>query len=155
MERFFELNDSIVRAYRMKDYSTAEQLCDEYLKLAPQYKDNWNYGNAIHVANIILGLIAVERNELENAKEFLISAAMTPGSPQLKTFGPNMSLANELLKRGEKEIVLSYLKMCKSFWRWLFRLNKVRKWQKQIKIGKIPNFKGHLLYYLMESPKKQ
>lgn len=41
---------------------------------------------------------------------------MVVGSPQLKSFGPSMGLAKELVRDGEKEAVIEYLKLCAQFW---------------------------------------
>lgn len=75
-----------------------------------------NYGNIIHNANLILGRCALLEGKLEDAKAYLLKAGATPGSPQLDSFGPRMSLARELLEKGEKETVLQYLDLVSKFW---------------------------------------
>ena len=45
----------------------------------------------------------------------LIAAGRTPGSPQLNSFGPDMTLASELLELGESEVVLGYFSLCSEF----------------------------------------
>ena len=47
---------------------------------------------------------------------FLRASGATPGSPQLNSFGPNMSLASDLLQQGETEAVLAYFELCRVFW---------------------------------------
>ncbi len=62
----------------------------------------------------------------------LIESARTDGSPVLRSFGPRMILAKELLVQGETEVVLRYLKLCSVFWkrgrdhlaRWADRVEK-------------------------------
>lgn len=44
-------------------------------------------------------------------------AGETPGSPQLGSYGPKMTLARELLALGRKDAVRSYLDACRKFWR--------------------------------------
>ena len=149
LDRFYELSNILIDAYYKEDFDKVHVLSNEYLDIAAQNKDNWNYGNAIHVANTLLGLVALKKNNIEKAKEYLISAAQTPGSPQLRSFGPNMLLARELLKKGETEVVLNYIQMCKSFWFWLFRWVKMCKWNKKIKKGEIPNFRAHNYYHML------
>ena len=45
-----------------------------------------------------------------------MAAGATPGSPQLDSFGPNMTLAKELLEKGQPDVVLHYFALCKNFW---------------------------------------
>lgn len=80
-------------------------------------KTNWNYGNAVHNGNLILGHVALAEGNIPEAKQFLLAAGSTPGSPQLGSFGPNMSLAEQLLMRGEKQVVLEYFELCRKFWK--------------------------------------
>ena len=77
---------------------------------------DWNYGNILHGANQILGLAALGENRIADAKKYLIAAGNTPGSPQLNTFGPDMVLAQQLLDKGEKDVVIQYLDLTAKFW---------------------------------------
>jgi len=122
----------------------AETFAHETLKIAEMYKDDWNYGNAIHKGHLTLGRVALRKGEIEEAKRQLLLAGKTPGSPQLDSFGPNMVLAQELLDKGENDVVLKYLDFCKEFWD--FHSEKLRKWQEQIAKGEKPNFGANLLY---------
>jgi len=38
----------------------------------------------------------LKEGKVEDAKHYLLEAGKTPGSPQLNSFGPDMSLAEEL-----------------------------------------------------------
>ncbi len=78
----------------------------------------WYYGNVIYEANQILGLAALSEGNVKEAKEYLLAAGRTPGSPQLHSFGPDMELARKLLARGEKEVVIEYLDLVAQFWAW-------------------------------------
>ena len=80
-----------------------------------QEKD-WNYGNVIHDANLILGRVALKKGNIEKAKYYLLEAGKTPGSPQLNSFGPSFILARELLEKGGKSTVLEYLDLVSKFW---------------------------------------
>ncbi len=77
---------------------------------------NDDYGNVIHNANQILGRCALREDSLADAKAYLLKAGATPGSPQLNSYGPQMTLARELLEKGEKETVLQYLDLTCKFW---------------------------------------
>ena len=76
---------------------------------------NWNYGNAVHNGNLILGRIALKAGDLSKAKGHLIAAGRTPGSPQLDSFGPDLELAQRLLDKGEGETVAEYLRLVSKF----------------------------------------
>ncbi|MHC4684000.1 MAG: tetratricopeptide repeat protein [Planctomycetota bacterium] len=107
-------------------------------KMLSQNSSGWNYGNNIHHGNIILGRIALTLDDLEEAKKRLIEAGNTPGSPQLNSFGPDMTLAKELLQKGEKDVVLKYLELCSKFWK--SEKDRLHKWSVVIQDGKIPDF---------------
>ncbi|HVH44036.1 MAG TPA: hypothetical protein VM925_16915 [Labilithrix sp.] len=79
-------------------------------------KRTFQYGNAIHWANIALGWAALAHDELAAASEYLVRAGKTPGSPQLNSFGPDRDLARALLERDERIAVLAYLGDCARFW---------------------------------------
>jgi len=65
-------------------------------------------------------------------------------SPAMETFGPNMSLAKDLLEKGEKDTVLKYFAECRSI--WTSNDGKLDKWAGQVKAGEIPDFGGNMLY---------
>lgn len=145
-EKFYLMRQQMDAAFNIKELETAEALAKEYLTLAAQFPKDWNYGNAIHHANLMLGRIALNKGDVAAAKVFLLQAGQTPGSPQLNSFGPNMSLAEKLLKQGEFEVVLKYIDLTTKFWIFPFRLFKIQKWRKQIKRQMIPDFRAHIFY---------
>ncbi len=122
----------------------AKRFADELLALSSNYKDDWNYGNAIHKGNLILGRIALREGNHEASKQYLLYAGETPGSPQLDSFGPNMILAKELLEAGEKDAVLEYFKLCGNFWE--VRFSRLKSWAEIVRSGRIPDFGRHLSY---------
>ncbi|MBW7866228.1 MAG: hypothetical protein H3C30_17655 [Candidatus Hydrogenedentes bacterium] len=95
--------------------------------------EKWNRGNRIHTGNTVLGRIALAGGDMEKAKAFLIEAGKCGGSPQLNSFGPDMTLANELLQRGETDAVAEYLGLCGGFWkrtateRWIAAIQRGEK----------------------------
>ncbi len=120
----------------------AQKYAKEMLSNNPK---GWNYGNNIYYANIILGEIALQKGDIAAAKQYLIKAGKSPGSPQLDTFGPSMALAEKLLKRGECDTVLQYFKLCGKFWEG--RGGKLlAQWTETVKAGKIPKFGVNLFY---------
>ncbi|HEX3130193.1 MAG TPA: RNA polymerase subunit sigma-24 [Thermoanaerobaculia bacterium] len=118
----------------------ARAYAEEMLKATD--RESWNYGNAIHHGHLILGRIALREGDLAAAKEQLLAAGDTPGSPQLNSFGPNMTLARELLEKGEKQAVLEYFKRCGSFW----KEDRLEAWASEVQNGKIPEFGANLDY---------
>jgi tetratricopeptide (TPR) repeat protein len=103
-----------------------------------------NDGNALHHGNLILGRVALRSGDLEQAKRRLVAAAKVSGSPQLDSFGPDMSLALELLEQGERDVVLEYFQRCGSFWK--NGAEHLQEWTSQVEKGVIPDFGPNLRY---------
>ena len=143
-QRFYELGDMATEALEAGDAAKAEQYASELLQSAQQFKNNWNYGNAVHKGNIVLGRVALRRGDIPGAKQHLLAAGETPGSPQLDSFGPNMTLAKELLEKDEREVVLAYLQICAKFWK--MGGDQLRGWIATVKSGGMPDFGANLMY---------
>jgi hypothetical protein len=139
-EREALLPDVATIALEAGDPGKARAFAEELLKARDQ--DSWNYGNMIHHGNLVLGRLALRDGDMAKAKQHLLAAGETPGSPQLNSFGPNMTLAKELLEKGEKEAVLEYFKRCGTFW----KKDRLQAWTKEVQAGKIPNFGANLDY---------
>ncbi len=144
--RFHTISTEMYQAYHAAEFPQAEALAGEFLRLAEENRENWHYGNAIHHANLILGSVALQRECTDEAGNYLIRAGRTPGSPQLNTFGPNMALAEKLLKRGERKNVLQYLDAVAVFWQPFFSTSKLSRWKQRIDAGKVPDFGANLRY---------
>jgi hypothetical protein len=143
-ERFYALNDAAKEGFVLGKTQEARKHAEELLALLPKYKGNWNYGNAVQDGNLVLGRIAVVEGRLDDAKQFLIKAGNSPGSPQMNSFGPNMSLARDLLAKGETDAVLEYFQLCRKFWE--LQDGKLEQWSREVKAGKIPDFGANLVY---------
>jgi len=145
-DRFFKLSEVAAAAYDAGDYDKAETYANELLSDADRNRTNWNYGNAIFHGNMILGLVALKRdNNVSQADNYLLAAGRTPGSPQLMSFGPNMSLAKDLLAAGERDTVLDFLDECGKFWK--ADGGKLSEWKKTIQSGGTPDFGSNLNYH--------
>ena len=131
-------------AYFLGDTPRAQKLAEESLSVADGLKGTWSYGNAIHDANLVLGLIALDDSEVENAESYLLAAGATPGSPHLNSFGPNTTLAKRLLDIGRAATVLRYLEACVAFWEG-GRLN-LENWPVLIRDGRSPNLMANMYY---------
>lgn len=144
LHRFYNLCDAAKAAFEVGAVENAQMYALELLALAPQFKDDWNYGNAIHDGNMVLGRVALRQGNVEDAKSFLLAAGKTPGSPQLDSFGPNLALAKDLLEQGHKDVVIEYLDLCARFWKKQF--NDIDNWKSEIRSGKMPDFGSNLRY---------
>lgn len=141
-----EGKDALVTALAKSAFAAG--LNDEAKRIATEMIDDdaqgWNRGNRIHHGNIILGQLAIVEGNVDEAKSRLLLAGKTEGSPQLNSFGPNMTLAKELLKRGEREAVLEYFELCKKFWKSGDR--NLKQWSDDVKADRTPQFGANLRY---------
>lgn len=115
-DRFYMLTHLAPIAVDAAHLRKAVLYADELLNWTRKFRTNWNHGNAIHLAHVTLGRVALRQRRIEVAKTHLIASAKTKGSPQLNSFGPNHDLAAELLARGEAKIAIRYLNLCRKFW---------------------------------------
>ncbi len=123
--------------YANKLMSVARKMESEH-KYAPFYP-----ALATHTSNIVLGRIAFDAGNIDKAKEYLLAAVQMKGNIfMLSATGPNMSLAKQLLEKGEREIILQYFDLCGNFWKQ--DEGKLEDWKDVVKEGGIPDFKYNL-----------
>ena len=142
--KFYRLDKLAKAAFKAGEFEKASLYANELLKAAARFPKDWNYGNAIHHGNNVLGQIALKQGDLKLASEFLLKAGATSGSPQLDSFGPNMSLAKELLEKDQREPVLLYFELCRKFWE--MGGDRLDRWTKEVNAGITPDFGGNLAY---------
>jgi len=135
-------------AYLTEVRKAAQQMLD-------QNKDtnSWNYGNVVYEANSLLGRAALREGQAEQARSCLRAAGRSPGSPQLRSYGPDLVFARELLEHGDqedREAVLAFLQDIARFHGnpdprnansqrvAADHLKDLESWQQQIRDGKIP-----------------
>lgn len=143
-DRFYALNDAAKQSFVLGKTKDACKYARELLALLPKFQSDWNYGNAVQDANLVLGRIAVAEGHMAEAKQHLIESGKSKGSPQMNSFGPNMSLAKDLLEKGERDVVLEYFELCRKFWK--MDRGQLDQWGQEVKAGKIPNFGANLFY---------
>ncbi len=143
-QKFYALGDAAKECLAIGRIKRARQYAKNLLKLAPRFRGNWNYGNAIQNGNLVLGRIAVREGHIKEADRYLLAAAKSPGSPQMDSFGPNMSLAKDLLEKGQRNTVLQYFALCHKFWK--MDSGKLDRWAAEVRAGDIPHFGANLLY---------
>lgn len=139
----FLLSDLGQTAFEANQISKARQYAEAMLKIT---HGGSAFGDRIHHGHLILGRIALQEGNVEEAKNRLIAAGTTPGAPNLNSFGPNMALAKELLEKGERDVVKKYFFLCSRFWDSERAQAKMSQWAAQIAEGKIPDFRAHLYY---------
>lgn len=143
-ERFYYLGGSAKEEFNRGNFANAEKHALELATLTPKFTTNWNYGNAIQDSNLVLGRLAIRDGNIEAAKVFLAEQAKSPGSPQMDSFGPNVSLAKDLLEKGETQAVVNYFTACKVFWK--MNNGKLDDWIASANAGNIPEFGANLIY---------
>ena len=115
--RFYALPDLAKQELEAGAVDKAFSYATELLRTSNDRKDDWNYGNAVFTANTVLGRIALKQGSVAQARLYLLESGKTPGSPTLDSFGPDFTLARELLDKGERDAVIDFLISCKSFWK--------------------------------------
>jgi len=139
--RFYALGQAAKQSFAAGKVEDAKKYAQELMTLLPSFRQNSEYGNAAHDANLTLGRIAVREGRMDDAKRHLIESVRTPGARQMD-YGPNMSLAKDLLEKGERQAVLDYFAVCRKFWNY----GRLDEWSQQVKEGKIPDFGANLAY---------
>jgi hypothetical protein len=143
-ERFYALDEAAKQSFEVGKIEDARKYAKELLTLAPKFHGDWNYGNAIQDGNLVLGRIALKEGRKDEAKQNLLAAGKSPGSPQMNSFGPNMSLAKDLLENGDRETVLQYFELCRKF--WSMGQEKLNQWTENVKAGRMPDFGANLVF---------
>ena len=144
LERFAFLPTLAKAAFELGAIDEAEARARESLDLATAFPNDWNYGNAIHDGHSVLGRVALARGDVSAAKQELLEAGRTPGSPQLGSFGPNVSLARDLLSRSEVSTVVEYFRLCLAFWE--MEDGKIAHWIRLAESSEMPEFGPQVVY---------
>jgi hypothetical protein len=55
-----------------------------------------------------------------------------------------MSLAKDLLDKGQRDVVLEYFELCRKFWK--MDRGRLDQWSQEVKDGKTPDFGANLDY---------
>ncbi|WP_437598961.1 hypothetical protein WMF28_39800 [Sorangium sp. So ce590] len=132
------LMDIVAAAIMSESYQRATEAAARLLADAEDHADTFQHGNAVHLAHIALGKVALARGEPASAAAHLRAASEVRGSPQLKSFGPDLELASQLLAIGQRDAVTHYIDGCKRFWESGASL--LEKWTLAIGRGETPDF---------------
>jgi hypothetical protein len=107
-------DDPLIRDRIELSRQQARRFAEDALALAPRYRSHPKYGTAIFLANMTLGTLALREGDRKTAVLFLRKAARAPVSEEL-AYSKGMAsshqwhFAGELLKQGEREVVLDFL----------------------------------------------
>jgi hypothetical protein len=116
----------------------------DHADLQPPFK---YFGIAVIYCNLVLGRLALLDGDIAKAEEYLLLSGQTDESSGVSSvWGPNMSLARELLKRARKDTVLKYLDECKLWWKPEYENGKLTKWAAEIERDAMPVFGPNLFY---------
>lgn len=145
LQRWLMLPELAKAAFEAGALEKARGYATEMLRGAaqPDYFHHQN-GAAVHYGNLVLGRLALQAGDVAGAKAHLLESGKTRGSPVLCTGGPNMTLAKELLERGEREAVVQFLHLCTNFWK--SRDHRAEQWAYAIQQGQVPDFGANLYY---------
>jgi hypothetical protein len=141
-KRYYGLADVAEAARLAGSNEKARDYANELLRLAEQLPRDWNYGNAVHEGHRVLGHLELAAGDVEAARKHLLEAGATPGSPSLDSFGPELTLASDLLEKGEREAVVEYLQRVSRFWKG--REEALEEWIILIRAGKTPELNRFL-----------
>jgi hypothetical protein len=138
-ERFSMLPGLAIQSLHLEAWDKAKTFATELITALPQHAGEPDYSDAHYNAHMALGLIALHNNDAATAtRELLESAHLTTGSPVLGSFGPDMWLAMELLRKGESPAVIDFLNRCRSF--WPEGSSQLDSWIDTIRKGGVPVF---------------
>jgi hypothetical protein len=101
-------------------------------------------GLAVHDGHLVLGRLSRRDGDREQAEYHLLEAGRTQGYCTLNSFGPNMTLAKELLEDGGRDTVLEYFSRCSRFWK--MGGERLRQWADDVRSGRMPDFEANLYY---------
>ena len=126
-------------AFEAKSFVKAQKFAQQTLDSGFEQTDPVS----LHYGNILLGRLALRSKDMSQAKKHLLESVKFPKGFKFQG-EPNMSLAKELLEKGERNAPLQYFQLCSRF--WISGKNQLKEWTGLVKQGKIPDF-GQSLYY--------
>lgn len=142
--RMHRLSDTAKLGFIVGEYTKAEKYARELLAFAEPHLNDEKYGAALHDGHMVLGRLALRNKSIAEAREHLLAAGKSAGGSTLTSFGPNMSLASDLLNQGEKQVVIDYLRLCKNFWSGPH--TPIDGWIQVIERGRKPDFGPNMDY---------
>ncbi len=138
-------------AYTIGDKTSARQYAAELLEGdqgTDRTRPSFGLGGHSHVAETVLGLLALDEGDVSSAKNHLIASVTFPKrerNPRLPAFPFYISqfdfrLALRLLEKGEREVVRMFVEEGRPYLG--HRAKYVPEWLESLENGFVPNFEG-------------
>lgn len=143
-DRFEVLPGLAKTAFLAGEIDAAQSHARELLQVAPQYTRDRLYGDALYDGYSVMGRVALRHDNLTLARQYLLNAATTPGSPALTQKGPDMTLAKEMLEKQQAPTVLRFFILCRDFWK--SDNGRLAAWSDAVAKHKMPDFGPNLDY---------
>jgi hypothetical protein len=112
----------------------------ELMLVSPMGEPERALSDDVHNGHLLLGRIALRDGDIERAKAHLLLAGRAGATASVPIFGPDMTLAQRLLVRGEREAVTRYLALCQAFW----PRGPIDEWIAEIRAGGFPDFSRYV-----------
>jgi hypothetical protein len=116
--------------------SLAKEAATTLLAKASLHPDESGY--AVHIANIMLGKIALAEGLPTVAAKYLLASTQVSNSDQLALAGPDLSLAQELLEFGDNVTVVKFISDCQQLGLCDERRATLDRWYQAIAEGRMP-----------------
>jgi len=116
------------RLLRSGDFAGAEAAAMDLLQLASAPESDWEPGDLRQMAHELLGFIALGRDDVDEAEAELRRSAEVGHTPVLGSFGPDLGLLWELLRRGRAEGAVYFAQRYGEFWPGPGARQRQRRW---------------------------
>ncbi|MGA8672926.1 MAG: hypothetical protein WB679_23835 [Terracidiphilus sp.] len=109
----------------------------------------------LHDLHTISGMLALNNEDVSKAKEFLLESVHVCERNEFSCLSCalhpyNLLLAEKLIGRGEREVVVQYLSRCREVWKQGER--QLAPWIEEIKSGQQPHFVSRGMRRRLDSP---
>lgn len=129
-------------AWKAGDKRKTKRYAHRLLQQAGRFHKDPLYGDAVYTGHELVGLLDLQKGDVDRAERQLADSAKNPGSPALAKDGPDMTLAKALLARGRQESVSKFLASCEKL--WPAGKPKLESWRADVDGGRTPDFDGLL-----------
>jgi hypothetical protein len=144
VDHFRDLSHVVMTAARSQSLAglrrgepAAHEVLEGKVKLPATYEFR---NDAVYYARILVGRIALASGDVGGARRELLAATYMTETGDLHLFGPDMTLAQELIERGESAVVLEYFSACAKY--WPDSAVQIQKWATEVSSGHQPDFGG-------------
>ncbi len=116
--------------FRSGDYAASARLAEIHLKSSDR--------SAVQRAHTILGRVALRKGDVAAARGHLLDSASPESARYIAAYSPMLTLAKEMLEKGERDIVVEYLEKCVPLWPRGESVLQI--WITDIRNGRTPDF---------------